>query len=140
MEIKCINDYKTILKCAKIHSELAIISLLDNGLNLIDDKHVDKKYLLGGVKTIMQAVSWRLFRLLEATDKCVDLMLVGEIESMLNIVDWTLSKHSGVLSLLTDEGKEFDSEFLKLKIIIAKYMAIEKALNVDLYKQQGVLR
>lgn len=132
MEIKCINDYKTILKCAKIHSELAVISMVENGLNLIDDKHVGEKHLLGGIKTIMQTVSDKLFNLLETTDKRVDLMLVGEIESMLNIVGLILSKHSGVLRLLTDEGKMFDSEFFKLKKIIVKYIELEKALNIDL--------
>lgn len=135
MEIKCINDYKTILKPAKIYCELAIISLVDNGLNLIDDKYVDKKNLLCGVKTIMQTVSDKLFKLLETTDNHVDLMLVGEIEKILDIVDWTLSKHSGVLSLLKDEGNGFDSEFLKLKNIITKYMRIEEALNAELLQE-----
>ena len=132
MEIKCINDYKTILKCAKKHSERTSLSLLENGVNLIDDKYRYKKYLLRGIMEIMQTVSVNLQILIKTTDKHIDLVYLGEIESMLNIVDWTLCKHSGVLSLLTDEGKEFDSEFLELKKIITKYMDLEEALNVDL--------
>nr|DAS19462.1 MAG TPA: hypothetical protein [Caudoviricetes sp.] len=132
MEIKCINDYKTVLKCAKIHSELANMSLVENGLNLIDDKHVDEKHLLCGVNAIMQTVGGKLFKLLETTDEHIDLMFIGEIESILSIVDWILINHRGVLRLLADEGRAFDSEFLKLKKIIAKYMELEKVLNVDL--------
>lgn len=132
MEIKCINDYKTILECAEIHSERIILSLLENGVNLIDDKYREKKYLLRGIKAIIQTVSSKLRILIQTTEKRIDLMYLGEIESMLNIVDWILCKHSGVLSLLTDEGKEFDSEFLKLKGIIAKYADLEELLNIDL--------
>ena len=132
MEIKCINDYKTILECAENHSELAILSLIENGVNLIDDKYADKKYFLRGIKAIMQTVSVKLRVLIKATDNHIDLMLIGEIESMLNIIDWILCEHAGILSLLTDKGKGFDSEFSKLKNIITKYMRIEEALNVDL--------
>lgn len=132
MEIKCINDYKTILECAESHSERIILSLLENGVNLIDDKYSEKKYLLRGIKAIIQTVSSNLRVLIKKTEKRIDLMYLGEIESMLNIVDWILCKHSGVLSLLTDEGKEFDSEFLELKKIIVKYIELEKALNIDL--------
>ena len=132
MEIKCINDYKIILECAESHSERIILSLLENGINLIDDKYSEKKYLLRGIKAIIQTVSSKLRILIKTTEKRIDLMYLGEIESMLNIVDWILCKHSGVLSLLTDKGKGFDSEFSKLKNIITKYMRIEEALNVDL--------
>ena len=132
MEIKCINDYKTILKCAKVHSDRANLTLLENGINIIDDKHVDEKHLLRGINAIIQTVSSKLLALIRTTDKQIDLMFIGEIESMLNIVDWTLCRHSGVLSLLTDGGKEFDSEFLKLKKIIAKYADLEELLNIDL--------
>ena len=136
MEIKCINDYKIILECAESHSERIILSLLENGINLIDDKYSEKKYLLRGIKAIIQTVSSKLRILIKTTEKRIDLMYLGEIESMLNIVDWILCKHSGVLSLLTDEGKEFDSEFLKLKCIIAKYVKLEEALNSDLSDEQ----
>lgn len=136
MEIKCINDYKIILECAESHSERIILSLLENGINLIDDKYSEKKYLLRGIKAIIQTVSSKLRILIKTTEKRIDLMYLGEIESMLNIVDWILCKHSGVLSLLKDEGKEFDSEFFELKKIIAKYMKLEEALNSDLSDEQ----
>lgn len=136
MEIKCINDYKTILKCAYIHSERANLTLLENGINLIDDKYSEKKYFLRGIKAIIQTVSSKLLELIETTVERIDLMYIGEIESMLNIVDWILCNHSGVLSLLTDEGDEFDSEFSELKRIIAKYMKLEQALNTYLSDEQ----
>lgn len=136
MEIKCINDYKTILECAESHSERIILSLLENGINLIDDEHRDKKYFLRGIKAIIQTVSIKLRALIKTTDKHINLMYIGEIENMLNIVDWILCEHIGVLRLLTDNGKEFDSEFSKLKKIISKYADLEELLNSDLSDEQ----
>lgn len=132
MEIKCINDYKTILKCAKIHSKRACLTLSKDRVKVIDDKYFDKKCLLRGIKSIILAVDCTLNVLIETTKKDLDLVNIGEIESMLNIVDWTLCRHTGILQLLTDEGKEFDAEFVELKRIISKYVELEKALNTDL--------
>ena len=132
MEIRCINDYKTILKCAKIHSKRAALSLSENGVKTIDDKYVDKKYLLRGIQSIILAVDCTLNVLIETEKKHLDLINIGEIESMIDIVDCVLSNDAGILQLLTDDGKEFDEEFIKLKKIITKYVELEKALNVDI--------
>ena len=128
MKIKCTTDYKTILIYAQRCSERANLALLNNGVKLIDDKYIKDKCRLWGVMSIIQIINDKLLTLIDTPGERVDLIFVGEIESMLDIVEWTLSKHSEMLTLLTDGGKEFDSELLRLKKIIVKYAELENVL------------
>ena len=92
---------------------------------------------LSQVKTSKnKIINDKLLTLIDTPGERVDLIFIGEIESMLDIVEWTLSKHSEMLTLLTDGGKEFDSELLRLKKIIVKYaelenVLVEESLTVD---------
>lgn len=128
MKIKCTTDYKTILIYAQRCSERANLALLNNGVKLIDDKYIKDKCRLWGVMSIIQIINDKLLTLIDTPGERVDLIFVGEIESMLDIVEWTLFKHSEMLTLLTDGGKEFDSELLRLKKIIVKYAELENVL------------
>lgn len=128
MKIECTTDYKTILICAQRCSERANLALLNNGVKLIDDKYIKDKCRLWGIRSIIQTIDDKLLTLIDTPGKHVDLIFIGEIESMLDIVEWTLYKHSEMLTLLTDGGKEFDSELLRLKKIIVKYAELESVL------------
>lgn len=136
MKIECTTDYKTILIYAQRCSERANLALLNNGVKRIDDKYIKDKCRLWGIRSIIQIINDKLLTLIDTPGERVDLIFIGEIESMLDIVEWTLSKHSEMLTLLTDGGKEFDSELLRLKKIIVKYaelenVLLEESLNVD---------
>ena len=136
MKIECTTDYKTILIYAQRCSERANLALLNNGVKRIDDKYIKDKCRLWGITSIIQIINDKLLTLIDTPGERVDLIFIGEIESMLDIVEWTLSKHSEMLTLLTDGGKEFDSELLRLKKIIVKYAELEnvllkESLNVD---------
>ena len=128
MKIECTTDYKAILIYAQRCSERANLSLLNNGVKIIDDKYKKDKCRLWGIRSIIQIINNKLLTLIDTPGERVDLIFVGEIESMLDIVEWTLSKHSEMLTLLTDGGKEFDSELLRLKKIIVKYAELENGL------------
>lgn len=128
MKIECTTDYKTILICAQRCSERANLALLNNGVKLIDDKYIKDKCRLWGIRSIIQTIDDKLLTLIDTPGKHVDLIFIGEIESMLDIVEWTLYKHSEMLTLLTDGGKELDSELLRLKKIIVKYAELESVL------------
>lgn len=128
MKIECTTDYKTILIHAQRCSERANLALLNNGVKLIDDKYIKDKCRLWGIMSIIQIIDNKLLTLIDTPGKRVDLIFIGEIESMLDIVEWTLSKHSEMLTLLTDGGKELDSELLRLKKIIVKYAELESVL------------
>ena len=128
MKIECTTDYKTILIYAQRCSERANLALLNNGVKRIDDKYIKDKCRLWGIRSIIQIINDKLLTLIDTPGERVDLIFIGEIESMLDIVEWTLSKHSEMLTLLTDGGKEFDSELLRLKKIIVKYAELENVL------------
>lgn len=128
MKIECTTDYKTILIYAQRCSERANLALLNNGVKRIDDKYIKDKCRLWEIRSIIQIINDKLLTLIDTPGERVDLIFIGEIESMLDIVEWTLSKHSEMLTLLTDGGKEFYSELLRLKKIIVKYAELENVL------------
>lgn len=128
MKIQCSTDYKMILIQARKHSERANLALLNNGVKLIDDKYIKDKCRLWGIRSIIQTIDDKLLTLIDTPGERVDLIFIGEIESMLDIVEWTLSKYGEMLTLLTDGGKELDSELLRLKKIIVKYAELENVL------------